>query len=131
MLDNNFQNTTSFIGFVQNGRIFNSYGQPLGYTTDEYNKAIDTAKGFEKILYEKGILTKPKTPEEINKELQETLKQTQSMMLEMSGTIGLLNEKVSKLENSNVKQAVTDDNSEQDPVPGKSASTKSGFRGNK
>nr|DAN19434.1 MAG TPA: hypothetical protein [Caudoviricetes sp.] len=39
MLDNNFQNTTSFIGFVQNGRIFNSYGQPLGYTTDEYNKA--------------------------------------------------------------------------------------------
>lgn len=68
-------NTQSFIGFVQQGKIFNSYGQQLGVTSDEYNKAIDTAKGFEKILYEKGILQKPKTPEEINQELQETMKQ--------------------------------------------------------
>lgn len=92
------QNNQSFVGFVQNGKICNSYGQQIGYTNEEYNKAIETAKGFQKILYDKGILIKPKTPEEINQELQETLKQTQTMMLEMSNTIISLNEKVSKLE---------------------------------
>lgn len=64
----NFQNNQSFIGFVQNGKIFNSYGSQIGYTNDEYNKAIETAKGFQQKLIEAGILTKPKTPEEINQE---------------------------------------------------------------
>lgn len=105
------QTNQSFIGFIQNGKIFNSYGQQLGYVTDEYNKAIETAKGFENILYEKGILTKPKTPEEINKELQDTLKQTQTMMLEMSNTIVSLNEKVNKLEGAkNVEQRINPKN---------------------
>lgn len=94
----NFQNNQSFIGFVQNGKIFNSYGAPIGYTNDEYNKAIETAKGFQQKLIDAGILKKAKTAEEINQELQETLKQTQNMMLEMSNTIVSLNEKVSKLE---------------------------------
>lgn len=100
-------NNQSFIGFVQNGKIFNSYGQQLGYITDEYNKAIETAKGFQQKLIEAGILVKPKTPEEINQELQETLKQTQTMMTEMSNTIISLNEKVNKLEEKkDVQQAV-------------------------
>lgn len=105
MFENNLPNqqsygitNQSFIGFIQAGKICNSYGQQIGVTTDEYNKAIETAKGFEKILYEKGILTKPKTPEEINQELQNTLKQTQAMMVEMSNTIVALNDKVLKLE---------------------------------
>ena len=103
MFENNSLNqynpsNQSFIGFIQNGKIFNSYGQQLGYINDEYNKAIDTAKGFQQKLIDAGILTKPKTPEEINQELQNTLKQTQSMMLEMSNTIVALNDKVSKLE---------------------------------
>lgn len=107
LYNQNFQNNNqSFIGFVQNGKIFNSYGSQIGYTNDEYNKALETAKGYEKVLYDKGILVKPKTPEEINKELQETLKQTQSMMLEMSNTIVSLNDKVSKLESKDDKQAV-------------------------
>lgn len=97
----------SFIGFVQGGKIFNSYGSPIGYTNEEYQKAIDTAKGFQQKLIEAGILTKPKTPEEINQELQETLKQTQSMMSQMSATIISLNEKVNKLEEKkDVQQAV-------------------------
>lgn len=123
MFENNLTNqqsygvtNQSFIGFVQAGKICNSYGQQIGVTTDEYNKAIETAKGFEKILYEKGILTKPKTPEEINQELQNTLKQTQSMMLEMSNTIVSLNEKVSKLENKDDKQAIN-------PVTGRTVLT--------
>lgn len=100
-------NNQSFIGFVQNGKIFNSYGQQLGYITDEYNKAIETAKGFQQKLIEAGILVKPKTPEEINQELQETLKQTQTMMTEMSNTIISLNEKVNKLEEKkDVQQAI-------------------------
>lgn len=116
MFENNLPNqqtygitNQSFIGFVQAGKICNSYGQQIGVTTDEYNKAIETAKGFEKILYEKGILTKPKTPEEINQELQNTLKQTQSMMLEMSNTIVALNEKVNKLEGNKDVQQTNDD----------------------
>lgn len=101
------QSNQSFIGFVQNGKIFNSYGSPIGYTNDEYNKAIETAKGFQQKLIEAGILTKPKTPEEINQELQETLKQTQTMMAQMSATIVSLNDKVNKLEEKkDVQQAV-------------------------
>lgn len=101
-------NTQSFIGFVQQGKIFNSYGQQLGVTSDEYNKAIDTAKRFEKILYEKGILQKPKTPEEINQELQATLKQTQDMMASMAQSISALNEEVKSLKENKHEQ--TDNN---------------------
>lgn len=97
----------SFIGFIQGGKIFNSFSQPIGYTTEEYNKAIETAKGFQKKLIEAGILKQPKTPEEINQELQETLKQTQTMMAQMSATIVSLNDKVNKLEEKkDVQQAV-------------------------
>lgn len=103
-------NNQSFIGFIQNGKIFNSYGQQLGYITDEYNKAIETAKGFQQKLIDAGILTKPKTPEEINQELQNTLKQTQTMMVEMSNTIVALNDKVLKLEGEkkDVQQTIDD-----------------------
>lgn len=92
------QNNQNFICFIQNGKIYNYSGQQVGVTTEEYNKAIDTAKGFQQKLIDAGILIKPKTAEEINQELQETLKQTQTMMLEMSNTIVSLNEKVNKLE---------------------------------
>lgn len=102
-----YNNNQSFIGFFQNGKICNSYGQQIGVTTEEYNKAIETAKGFQQKLIDAGILKKPKTPEEINQELQDTLKQTQAMMLEMSNTIVALNNKVSKLEEKkDVEQAV-------------------------
>ena len=103
-------NNQSFIGFIQNGKIFNSYGQQLGYITDQYNKAIETAKGFQQKLIDAGILTKPKTPEEINQELQNTLKQTQTMMVEMSNTIVALNDKVLKLEGEkkDVQQTIDD-----------------------
>ena len=92
----------SFVGFIQNGKINNYNGQQIGVTIDEYNKALDIAKGFQQKLIDAGILVKPKTPEEINQELQETLKQTQSMMVDMSKTIISLNEKVNKLESKDV-----------------------------
>lgn len=120
------QNNASFIGFVQNGRIFNSYGQQLGYINDEYNKAIETAKEYQKVLYEKGILTKPKSPEEINQELQDTLKQTQAMMLEMSNTIVTLSEKVNKMEVAkNGRQTNDNGSAKQVSKPAKSASSES------
>ena len=101
------QNT--FIGIVANGKIFNSYNQQVGVTNEEYKKALDTAKGYQDILYEKGILTKPKTPEEINQELQDTLRKTQEMMVEMSSSLVSLNEKVIKLEHESkeVQELVT------------------------
>lgn len=107
----------SFVGFIQNGKINNYNGQQIGVTIDEYNKALDIAKGFQQKLIDAGILVKPKTPEEINAEIQETLKQTQTMMLEMSNTIVSLNAKINKLEeNKDVKQTNSNDN-------GKSLST--------
>lgn len=101
------QNT--FIGIVANGKIFNSYNQQVGVTNEEYKKALDTAKGYQDILYEKGILTKPKTPEEINQELQDTLRKTQEMMAEMSSSLVSLNEKVINLEHESkeVQELVT------------------------
>jgi hypothetical protein len=98
-MENFTQGNSSFIGFVQQGKIYNSYGLQIGYTSEEYNKVIQTAKEFEKILYEKGILQKPKTPEEINRELQETMKQ---MMLSIQN----LNAEISTLKG-------TKDNAEQ------------------
>lgn len=96
----------SFVGFIQNGKINSYNGQQIGVTIDEYNKALDIAKGFQQKLIDAGILVKPKTPEEINQELQETLKQTQSMMVDMSKTIMSLNEKVTKLEGKDVEQTI-------------------------
>lgn len=98
-MENFTQGNSSFIGFVQQGKIYNSYGLQIGYTSEEYNKVIQTAKEFEKILYEKGILQKPKTPEEINQELQETMKQ---MML----SIQSLNAEITTLKgaSNNVEQ---------------------------
>ena len=113
----NLYNQTNQICYIQNGRIYNYLNQQIGVITEEYNKAIETAKGFQQKLIEAGIITKPKTPEEINAEIQETLKQTQTMMLEMSNTIVSLNAKINKLEeNKDVKQANSNDN-------GKSLST--------
>lgn len=116
MFENNLTNqqnygmtNQSFIGFIQAGKICNSYGQQIGVTTDEYNKAIETAKGFQQKLIDAGILTKPKTPEEINQELQNTLLQTQTMMAEMSNTIMALNDKVNKLEEGKDVQQTVDD----------------------
>ncbi len=116
----------SFVGFIQNGKIFNSFSQQIGVTTEEYNKAIDTAKGFQQKLIDAGILIKPKTPEEINQELQATLKQTQTMMLEMSNTITSLNEKVSMLEEKkDVKQRVVNEDGKPVFATEQDANTKS------
>lgn len=119
---------SSFIGFVSNGKIYNSFNQQIGVTNDEYKKAIDTAKDYEQILYDKGILEKPKTPEDLNKETQNVLKETQAMMLEMSNTLATLNEKVNKLEEreKDVKQAITPERSEPLFKARKSADVKPG-----
>lgn len=107
----------SFVGFIQNGKINSYNGQQIGVTIDEYNKALDIAKGFQQKLIDAGILVKPKTPEEINQELQETLKQTQSMMVDMSKTIMSLNEKVTKLEGKDVEQAINGSGCSEDAGP--------------
>ena len=119
---------SNFIGFVSNGKIYNSFNQQIGVTNDEYKKAIDTAKDYEQILYDKGILEKPKTPEEMSKETQNVLKETQAMMLEMSNALATLNEKVNKLEEreKDVKQAIPPERSEPLFKARKSADVKSG-----
>lgn len=119
---------SNFIGFVSNGKIYNSFNQQIGVTNDEYKKAIDTAKDYEQILYDKGILEKPKTPEEMSKETQKVLKDTQAMMLEMSNALAALNDKVVKLEEkeSNAKQTANTERSEPLFKARKSADVKPG-----
>lgn len=98
-MDNFQQFNSSFVGFVQQNKIFNSCGTLIGYTAEEYNKAVSTAKEFEKILYDKGILQKPKTPEEINRELQEAMKQMTQSIANLNAEINSL-----KKESRNDKQ---------------------------
>lgn len=97
-------NNIPFVGYIQGGKIFSASGQQMGYTTEEYNKAIDVAKKYEDVLIEKGILSKPKSAEEINIELQNTLKETQTMMSGMADTIKSLSAEIKKLKEDKDEQ---------------------------
>ena len=97
-------NTPSFMGYVSGTKIYNTYNQQIGVTNEEYNKAVNLAKEYKKVLEDKGIIEKPKTPEEI---LKESLAQQNEMLMQMTQTIKSLTEKVSNLEKSNEQ---TDDN---------------------
>lgn len=98
-------NQSNFIGYINQGKIFNQFHQQVGVVNEEYNKAIKTAKDFENVLYEKGILERPKTPEQINKELQNTIKQQQEALATMMTAISEMGEKISKLEVKDVRQS--------------------------
>lgn len=97
MVDFNFNLNSMFYGIIRDGKIFNSNNQEIGVTTETYHQAIKTAREYQDILYEKGLLQKPKTVEEINKEMSDT-------MLKMSNTITELSAKIDKLEKANDKQ---------------------------
>lgn len=101
----NFNNGSSFVGIAKDGRFYDTFGNLIGYSGEVYNKAIDTIKSYEKILYDKGILVKPKTAEEINQELQKTLQDTQAMMLEMSKSIQALSNKVLEKEDEHQQKS--------------------------
>lgn len=88
--------TQSFFGFIKDGVIYNNNSVIIGRTEEKYQQALETAKKFEQKLIEAGIIQKPKTPEEINKELQQ-------MIAEMAGTIATLSDKVKGLENEQTK----------------------------
>lgn len=98
-------NQSNFIGYINQGKIFNQFHQQIGVVNEEYNKAIKTAKDFENVLYEKGILERPKTPEQINQELQNTIKQQQEALASMMQAISEMGDKISKLEVKDVKQS--------------------------
>lgn len=88
--------TQSFFGFIKDGVIYNNNSVIIGRSEEKYQQALETAKKFEQKLIEAGIIQKPKTPEEINKELQQ-------MIAEMAGTIATLSDKVKGLENEQTK----------------------------
>lgn len=103
-LDYGYQTSQStFIGYVYNNKIFNNYNQQIGVSNEEHKKALDVAKKYEEVLYEKGILERPKTPQELNQEMQDTLKKTQDMMAKMSETILSLNDKINHLESQTIE----------------------------
>lgn len=105
-------NQSNFIGYINQGKIFNQFHQQVGVVLDEHKKAIDVAKGFQdkaeeyrNKLIEAGIITKPKTPEEINQELQNTIKQQQEALATMMQAISEMGDKISKLEVNDVRQS--------------------------
>lgn len=105
-------NQSNFIGYINQGKIFNQFHQQVGVVLDEHKKAIDVANGFQdkaeeyrNKLIEAGIITKPKTPEEINQELQNTIKQQQEALATMMQAISEMGEKISKLEVNDVRQS--------------------------
>ncbi len=83
-----------FWGYVQNNKIYNQANQQVGVVLSEYQAAVDTAKGFQDSLYEHGILKRPKTPEQVNEELNVTIQTLLS-------TVTTLNDKITKLEEKN------------------------------
>lgn len=85
-------NNQMFFAYVRDGKIFSNQNELIGRLETEYQEALKTANEFREILYEHGILTKPKTTEEINKELQETIQQQQALMLEMRNTLEKLSQ---------------------------------------
>ena len=97
-------NMPSFVGYISGTKIFNTYNQQVGVTNDEYNKAVNLAKEYKKVLEDKGIIEKPKTPEEM---LKESIAQQNEMLMQMTQTIKALTDKVSTLEKSYEQ---TDDN---------------------
>lgn len=122
----------TFLGYIQGDKIFNqATNQQIGVTNKQYNEAIETAKGFQQKLFDAGILEKPKTPEEINQELQAALKQTQTMMLEMSNTISALNQKVNAMEEKSNAKAINPECGEQIYEPAKNSSSKQSLRNGK
>ena len=105
-------NQSNFIGYINQGKIFNQFHQQVGVVNEEHKKAIDVAKGFQSKaeeyqskLIEAGIITKPKSPEEINQELQNTIKQQQEALATMMQAISEMGDKISKLEVNNVRQS--------------------------
>ena len=115
-----FNSTTpSFLGYVNQGKIFNTYNQQVGVSLDEYNRVLNIAKDYKKILEEKGIIEKEKTPEEINKELQKTISKQAEIMAQMTETIRSINEKVTLLEVKN-GQEQNNESSKQISESGKS-----------
>lgn len=103
-MDKQNYNNVPFVGYIQGGKIYTAAGQQVGCTSEEYNKAVEIAKGYEQVLIDKGILSKPKTAEEINLELQNTLKETQSMMAGMADTIKSLNDEIKKMKEGKDEQ---------------------------
>lgn len=114
-------NNPNFLSYVNQGKIFNAYtNQQIGVTIEEYNKALNIAKEYKKVLEDKGIIEKQKTPEEIQKELQETINRQNEVMAKMAETIKSISEKVNNLEEKkDVKQASGSQHSEQVLKPGK------------
>lgn len=99
-------NNPNFLSYVNQGKIFNAYNnQQIGVTNDEYNKALNIAKEYKKVLEDKGIIEKEKTPEEIQKELQETIKRQNEVMAQMADTIKSISDKVNDMEKKDVEQA--------------------------
>lgn len=76
----------NFFCMVDGGIIYqvDTYNKvPIGYTNDAYNEVIKTLDEYYARLVELGEIVPPKTPEEINAELQKALIDSQNINKQM------------------------------------------------
>lgn len=100
------QGMQSFYGYIKDGNFYDYSGLEKGVTIEKYNKAMELAKGFEDQLVKAGIIELPKTQEEINKELRESLIHNTELMSQMMNTINQLNERISKNEYNRTSEEI-------------------------
>lgn len=95
---------------VENDNIYQLSGWnmqkvPVGVTMNKYNELKQVADGYYNVLIEKGILEKPKTPEEIAQEQQKLMNEMFNQMKAMQDEIKSL-----KLKSSPVKEEKVETN---------------------
>lgn len=90
------QYTNTFFCTVDGDTIYQSdaYGnrKAIGKTAEAYTELENTTTEYYNKLVELGVIVPPKTPEEQNKELQETLSQMAAVMQSMQNEIKELKE---------------------------------------
>lgn len=76
----------NFFCLIENGVIYqvDTYNKvPIGYTNEAYNELQQTTDEYYNKLVELGVIVPPKSQEQINAELQQALKDSQAVNLQM------------------------------------------------
>lgn len=79
----------NFFCLIEDGIIYqvDTYNKvAIGYTNEMYNELKETTQGYYDKLVELEVIVPPKTQEEINKELQEALAESQKSLKESQET---------------------------------------------
>ncbi len=92
------------MAYIKEDKIFDTTGKLIGRTEESYQTVLTSAKECEELLYTNNIWTRPKTPEQLNQELQEQIKAQSELMASMTDVISGLKDDI-----NNMKKEKKDD----------------------